>query len=107
MVLAPFPALAAVFGAAVDSGIQNPLEEAEMRRNRSLVAGILVVALAGCRADRETFEGGATLETPPEVQQAPAMPIPPQPMPGGVPSDTTLPPVDPDTITAEDIRPPS
>jgi hypothetical protein len=66
------------------------------------------LALAGCQADRQTFDEGATMETPPTVEQAPATPIPPQPFPDRVErTDTTLPPVDPDTITAEDIRPPA
>jgi hypothetical protein len=71
------------------------------------IAAIAALAVAGCQADRETFEQGATMETPPTVEQAPAAPIPPQPFPDRpAGTDTTLPPVDPDTITAEDIRPP-
>jgi hypothetical protein len=77
-------------------------------RNQILVfAGFAGLLAAGCRADQETFDAGATMEAPPQVQQAPAMPIPPQPMPGGPPSDTTLPPLDPDTIGIENLRPPN
>jgi hypothetical protein len=79
-----------------------------MYRYVAAVTGIALVGIAGCRADRETFERGATLETPPAVEQAPATPIPPQPIEfGGTTTGETLPPVDPDTITAEHIRAPA
>jgi len=78
-----------------------------MPRASSILAGLAFLGLSACQADRQTFEEGATMETPPAVEQAPAAPIPPQPFPDRPSTiDTTLPPVDPDTITAEDIRPP-
>lgn len=75
-----------------------------------LTPAVTVLALtlvAGCRADTEVFDQGATMETPAVVQDAPILPIPPQPMPSGPMSDTTLPPLDPDTITIENLRPPN
>lgn len=69
-------------------------------------AVLVLFAAAGCQADRQTFEDGATMETPPAIEQAPAAPFPAQPLPpSGSVSDTTLPPVDPDTLTIDDIRP--
>jgi hypothetical protein len=69
-------------------------------------AALIAVATTACQADRQTFDQGATMETPPAVEQAPASPIPPQPLPPhGSPSGVELPPLDPDTFTAEDIRP--
>ncbi|MEX2571151.1 MAG: hypothetical protein WD737_07575 [Gemmatimonadota bacterium] len=74
-------------------------------------AAFILAALlgpAGCQADREALDEGADLEAPPAVEEAPATPMPPQPMPPqGSPSDTTLPPLDPDTFGPENIRPPA
>jgi hypothetical protein len=82
--------------------------EIEMPRGMVLLVVLAGVSTAGCRADREAIESGAGFETPPAVEEAPAMPIPPQPLPPrGTPTDTVLPPPDPDTLTAEDIRPPA
>ena len=41
---------------------------------------ILLITAAGCEADEETFEEGATMDAPAAVEQAPATPIPPQPI---------------------------
>lgn len=41
---------------------------------------VLLITAAGCEADQETFEEGATMDAPATVEQAPAAPIPPQPM---------------------------
>lgn len=37
---------------------------------------LLLIAAAGCEADEETFEEGATMEAPAAVEQAPATPMP-------------------------------
>jgi hypothetical protein len=49
------------------------------------VLGIAVLGIAGCQADRQTFEEGATLETPPQVEAAPATPFPAQGVQRGQP----------------------
>ena len=41
---------------------------------------VLLITAVGCEADEETFEAGATMDAPAEVEQAPATPIPPQPI---------------------------
>jgi hypothetical protein len=77
-----------------------------MPRYIPALTALSALALMACQADRETFEQGATFETPPAVEEAPASPIPPQPLPPhGSPSGEDLPPLDPDTFTAENIRP--
>jgi len=74
-----------------------------MSRPLMLVA-LLTLVLGACRADRETFDAGATMETPPAVEQAPATPIPPQPFPTQ-PAPDTLIAVEPDTAFRMDTAP--
>jgi hypothetical protein len=77
-----------------------------MRTSFATAALVAALGLGACQADRETYDAGATFETPPAVEQAPALPIPAQPLPPhGSPTGESLPPLDPDTFTAENIRP--
>ena len=57
-------------------------------RMAAVITGLVVVS-GGCQADREVFDAGATLEAPPEVQEAPAYPTPPQPIPRGTATQDT------------------
>lgn len=50
-----------------------------MRRSTTALALALSLGFVACEADRETFEAGGTLETPPAVEQAPAIPFPSTP----------------------------
>jgi hypothetical protein len=59
---------------------------ARRRRHAGVaVLGIAVLGITGCQADRQTFEEGATLETPPQVEAAPAAPFPAQGVQRGQP----------------------
>jgi hypothetical protein len=55
------------------------------------VLGIVLLGIGGCQADREALPEGATLETPPQVDAAPAAPFPSedvQPMQPRIGADT-------------------
>jgi hypothetical protein len=64
-----------------------------MRTRDALIMAAVALLVIGCRADREVFDEGATLEAPAEVQEAPAWPQEPQPIGPATTTDTV--PTDP------------
>ena len=72
----------------------------------ALPVAVFAAAMASCQAEQQTIDQGATFETPPEVEQAPAMPGPPQPFTPGMTEGG--PGMGPDTLgdTAA-VRPPT
>jgi hypothetical protein len=66
----------------------NPVKEKDMRMSSrfraALPVAVFAIALASCQAEQQTIDQGATFDAPPEVEQAPAMPGPPQPFTPGM-----------------------
>jgi len=59
-----------------------------IRTTALLITGLAITA--GCQADREVFDRGATMEAPQEVQEAPATPMPAQPIGPATTADTAI-----------------